>query len=74
MPSLMDLGPGQMMERAKANGLVVPLEGYRVHVAGVAMGGLTPQTWFTVKQFWTLYFQAARAELVSYSSDYEVKR
>jgi hypothetical protein len=40
----------------------------------VSPSGLRPQAWVTVKKFWTLYFSAAGAELVSYSAECEVQR
>ena len=48
-----------MLERAKANGLIVQLNGYKVHIYGASPAGITPQVWATVKNFWTLYFSAA---------------
>jgi hypothetical protein len=63
-----------MIERAKAEGLIVPLNGYKVYLYGAATSGLTPQAWKTVKDFWKLYFSAAVAELISYSSDCDVRR
>jgi hypothetical protein len=49
--------------------LVVPLAGYRVHVLGASPSGMSTYAWNTIKAFWTLYFQAAGAELVSYSAE-----
>ena len=69
MPARVPLGPDLMLERAQANGLVVPLNGYRVHVFGASPTGLDPHTWTTVKAFWTLYFRAAGAELSGYSAE-----
>lgn len=74
MPALMGLGPEQMMEHVKANGLLVPLNGYKVYVYGASPSGLSPQAWETVKKFWSLYFSAAGAELVSYSAECSVER
>ena len=74
MPSLIAMGPGRMLERAKANDLVVPMNGYRVYVYGASPSGLTPQAWATLKDFWTLYFQAAGAELVVYSAECDPQR
>ncbi len=67
MPALLGLGPEQMVERAKANGVVVPLDGYTIHIQGASTAGLSPQAWNTIKRFWELYFQRAGAALVSYS-------
>ena len=67
MPALAATGPQKMLEQAKANGLLVPLRGYKVHVCGASMRGLSPQAWNIVKAFWTDYFRAAGADLVSYS-------
>ncbi len=69
MPALIEMGPERMLDRAKANGLIVPLKGYKVYVLGASPGGLTPQAWFRVRDFWTRYFLAAGAELVSYSTE-----
>jgi hypothetical protein len=67
MPALVASGPLKMLEQAKANGLVVPLRGYKVHICGASMRGLSPQAWNIVKAFWTSYFKAAGADLVSYT-------
>jgi hypothetical protein len=74
MPALSPAGPEKMIERTKANGLMVPLAGYRVYVTGASPAGLSPQTWNTLKTFWTLYFREAGAELVSYSAECSVGR
>ncbi len=74
MPALLPAGPEKMLERAKANGLIVPLRGYKVHVLGASPAGLTPQSWNTLRAFWTLYFREAGAELVSYSAECSVER
>jgi hypothetical protein len=63
-----------MIERVKANGLMVPLAGYRVYVIGASPAGLNPQTWNALRTFWTLYFREAGAELVSYSAECGVER
>lgn len=44
MPTLIALGPEQMLERAKTNGLVVPMNGYKVYIYGASPGGIAPQT------------------------------
>lgn len=67
MPALVAVGPHKMLEQAKANGLLVPLQGYKVHVCGASMRGLSPQAWNIVKAFWRAYFQAGGATLVSYT-------
>lgn len=64
MPALIALGPERLLERTKANGLVVPLEGYRIYVYGASPSGLTPQAWMTLQSFWTRYFSVAGAELM----------
>lgn len=69
MPALLAAGAARMLEQAKANGLVVPLKGYRIHVVGASMVGLTPQAWNSIKAFWEAYFREAGAELVSYGAD-----
>ena len=74
MPALLPEGPDKMVERTKANGLLVPLAGYRVYVVGASPAGLSPQTWNAIKTFWTLYFREAGAELVSYSAECSVER
>jgi hypothetical protein len=74
MPALLPAGPDKMIERTKANGLMVPLAGYRVYVIGASTAGLSPQTWNALKTFWTLYFREAGAELVSYSAECSVER
>ncbi len=74
MPALIPLGPQKMLEHAKANGLIVPLQGYKIHVIGAATTGLSPQSWNTIKEFWTEYFHEAGAELASYSVECSVER
>jgi hypothetical protein len=74
MPALIPLGPQKMLEHAKASGLIVPLQGYKIHVIGAATTGLSPQSWNTIKEFWTLYFRDAGAELASYSVECTVDR
>ncbi len=74
MPDLLATGPEQMLERAKANGLLVPLNGYTVYVVGASPSGLTPKSWLVMKGFWTAYFSAAGAELVTYSAEPDAMR
>lgn len=74
MPTLIDQGSPEMLDRARANGLIVPLNGYRVHVDGASTTGLTPKAWSTVKDFWINYFASVGAKLVSYNADISVGR
>jgi hypothetical protein len=74
MPALLPSGPQEMLAHAKASGLVVPLHGYQIRVIGASPAGLTPQAWNTLRTFWTLYFRAAGAEIVSYSAEASVER
>ena len=74
MPKLLDLGTDRMLEKAKADGLVVPLRGYKIYVSGVATSGITPQEWMAIHRFWMIYFRATGADLISYSADCEVAR
>ncbi len=74
MPALLPSGPEKMVERAKNNGLMVPLDGYKVYVIGASPAGLNPQTWNVLREFWSLYFREAGAELVSYSAECSVER
>lgn len=74
MPAILPTGPERMIERTKANGLIVPLAGYEVHVIGASPVGLSPQGWNTLRTFWTVYFREAGAELVSYSAECSVER
>ena len=74
MPALLAIGPERMLDRAKANRLIVPLHGYKVYVLGASPGGLTPQAWLTVREFWALYFSTARADLVLYSPECDARR
>jgi hypothetical protein len=74
MPALLGMGPERMLERAKADGLLVPLNGYTIHVQGASPSGLSPQAWLTVKKFWEMYFEAAGARLVAYSSECTIDR
>lgn len=74
MPDLLHLGPEEMVKRAQANALVAPLKGYKVRVLGASPSGLTPQTWFTAREFWRRYFAAGGAGLLTYAEDCEVAR
>jgi hypothetical protein len=74
MPTLVTIGPEQMLERAKANGLLVPMNGYKIYIYGATPSGLTPQVWIAIKRFWLMYFAAAGAELRSYSAECDVHR
>jgi len=66
MPALVATGPKKLLEQAKANGLLVPMRGYKVHVCGASVRGLSPQAWNTIKNFWVAYFREAGAELLAY--------
>jgi hypothetical protein len=74
MPILATSGPDKMLEIAKERGLLVPMNGYKVYVYGASPRGLTPQSWAAIRDFWTIYFQAAGAELVIYSAECDVQR
>ncbi len=74
MPELLEIGPDRMLDRAKANGLIVPLDGYKVYVYGASLNGLSPQVWSRVKRFWIMYLSAAGAELVAYSAECAFQR
>ena len=53
---------------------MVPLNGYKIYVHGASPSGLTPEAWYAIKKFWTMYFSAAGAELVTYSPECELDR
>lgn len=74
MPKLLDMGPERMLERAKANGLLVPLSRYKIYVYGASTAGLTPRSWETIRRFWEIYFKAAGAEMVIYSTECDTSR
>ncbi len=74
MPALIEMGADRMLEHARAKGLVVPLNGYRIYIQGASPNGLSPQAWVTVKTFWTKYFAAAGAEMVLYSTECDAHR
>ena len=74
MPALVATGPQKMLEQAKANGLLVPMRGYKVHICGASMRGLSPQAWNTVRTFWNTYFSEAGANVMGYSADSAVRR
>ena len=69
MPELLQHGPEQMLDQAKAGGLLVPLRGYEIHVQGASSSGLTPRQWLTIQKFWTMYFAAVGAKVISYSAE-----
>jgi len=69
MATLISMGPGRMVERTKARGLLVPLYGYRVRVLGASTRGLTPQKWMLLQRLWKMYFSAAGAQLAAYSME-----
>ena len=69
MPELIALGPDEMLSRAQAKRLLVPLKRYKIHVQGAASDGLTPQRWITMKEFWGRYFSSAGAEVITYSPE-----
>ena len=62
MRALLPVGPEKMMKRAKTNGLIVPLAGYKVYVIGASPAGLSTQIWNALRTFWMHYFREARAE------------
>lgn len=74
MPELIGLGPQQMLEKVKAEGLLIPMKGYRVHICGASTTGMSPKVWAVVKDFWTAYFLAVGAELATYSADTDCDR
>jgi len=74
MPTLIAIGPEQMLERVKANGLLVPMNGYKIYVYGASPSSLTPQSWIAIRRFWVMYFAAAGAELVAYSAECDLQR
>jgi hypothetical protein len=74
MPELIGLGYQQMLGRAKAEGLIVPLNGYKIHVCGATTIGASPIAWRMTKTFWSTYFTAAGGKLVLYSADVHCER
>lgn len=74
MPELIVVGSQQMLERVRASGLLVPMNGYKIYVYGASTRELTPQEWLATKTFWELYFRAVGAELITYSVACDVPR
>jgi len=74
VPELLEIGPERMFEKAKTAGLVVPLPHYKIYVCGASTVGLSPRSWQTIKRFWEMYFTAAGATLVSYTTESPVRR
>ncbi len=74
MPQLLSIGAERMLERAKASGLIVPLQNYEIHVYGASTDGMNPRAWTTIKAFWQMYFASAGAKLVTYSAECNVER
>ncbi len=46
------MGTEQILEQAKARGLLVPLTGYKVYVIEASTAGLSAQEWLALKRFW----------------------
>lgn len=69
MPQILEIGPERIFERAKAQGLIVPLRGYEIHVQGASPSGLTPHDWLTIRRFWEMYFSSAGASIETYSPE-----
>ena len=63
-----------MLDYARTNGHLVPLDGYQVFVHGASPLGMSPEMWNSLKEFWSLYFEAAGAELRIYSAETIVNR
>ena len=74
MPALLGTGSERMLEHVKTNGLIVPLNGYTIYIQGASTSGLSPRAWLTIKRFWELYFEAAGAQLLSYSPECNPER
>lgn len=74
MSALVPTGPDKMLEQVKQNGLVAPLDGYRIHVLGASKSRLSPQARNGINTFWTVYWQAGGAEPKSYSEEGSTKR
>jgi hypothetical protein len=71
---LLPLGTTQALERVKAEGHLMPLKGYRIHIYGASPHGLTPQLFTAIKSFWEAFFEAAGAQLVRYSTETTIIR
>lgn len=71
---LLSLGPDKMLDRARSNGLLVPLDGFNIYVYGASTERLSPRDWGIIRSFWTKYFAAAGAKLVAYSNDSHIGR
>lgn len=70
MARMLDLSPEQMLERAQARGLIVPLPHYTIYVYGaVPERGIMPCAWVKIRRFWELYFGVAGAHLATYSPE-----
>jgi hypothetical protein len=74
MPALLPTGVENMMSLARTNRLIVSLTGVRVYVFGASTANLNPDAWATIKAFWSAYFKAAGADLVTYSPEVSVFR
>jgi hypothetical protein len=74
MPQLLEIGPGRMIERAKASGPSAPLVHYKIHIYGASATGLTPQSWIAVKRFWETCFEVAVEEWVADSPECDVQQ
>jgi hypothetical protein len=51
MPTLLESGPERMVKPAKTKDLLVPIDGYKVHVYGASPMHLTPQQWRNRREF-----------------------
>lgn len=71
---LLNTDSANMLNLAKARGLVIPLKDYTIRVCGVSTTGVTAAEWITVRGFWLRYFETVGASSVSYSVDCDTDR
>jgi hypothetical protein len=67
MRKLLGNGPEHMLDHVVAAGLLVPLDGLRLHFFGAVPARLTREERMQLLRFWRMYLASTGAELVTFS-------
>lgn len=62
-----------ILNKVEQQGLIPLLEGVNVRCLGVHSARKTPGYWLDLKKFWTLYFERAKAKLLTFSMERSVR-